>query len=265
MAGDAAGEERGGVSQWFRMYTEVLNDAKAQRLPGELFKAWVNLLCVAKEREGVLPPLTETAFALRKSEKETLKILKALTDAGLLDQTGTGLSPHNWNVRQYKSDVSTERVKRFRQRSKDYIGNVSATADETPPDTETESDTETEQKETPRAQALAEFDRWYEGYPKKVGRGQAERAYLAARKHTSAEDLLAGAERYRATLNGTEPRFIAHPATWLNGKRWLDEGVAPPKGHDAAYWEQYFADQDRKNDDQRIAGEADEDVAPRGH
>jgi hypothetical protein len=45
----------------------------------------------------------------------------------------TGLSPHRWNERQYKSDVSTERVKRFRQRPRN--------GSETPPEQITEQST----------------------------------------------------------------------------------------------------------------------------
>jgi hypothetical protein len=47
---------------------------------------------------------------------------------------------HAWDKRQYKSDTSTERVKRFRERS----SNATETVNETPPDTETETDTETD-------------------------------------------------------------------------------------------------------------------------
>jgi hypothetical protein len=93
-----------------------------------------------------------------------------------------------------------------------------------------------------RADALAEFERWYESYPRKKSRGAAERAYRAARKIATAEELLAGVERFKATLNGTEPRFIAHPASWLNGKRWLDDDVAGPDKTDPKYWEQHDDD-----------------------
>jgi hypothetical protein len=58
--------------------------------------------------------------------------LAQLHAAGLLDKTETGFTPHNWNGRQYKSDVSTERVKRFRQHKR----NVSSTVTETAPETD---------------------------------------------------------------------------------------------------------------------------------
>lgn len=130
------------MSQWFRMYAAMRNDPKVQRLPCEVFKAWVNLLCLAAERDGALPSIEDIAFDLRLPEGKARKIIATLTDAGLLDVTDNGMEPHNWRSRQYKSDVSTERVKRFRKRAK--------AASETPPDTETEQ--KEEERET-RARA----------------------------------------------------------------------------------------------------------------
>lgn len=71
--------------------------------------------------------------------------------------------------------------------------------------------------------APTDFDRWYAAYPRKVARGAAEKAFTKARKLASLDDLIAGAERYAQQVRGVEVRFIAHPATWLNQKRWLDE------------------------------------------
>lgn len=123
---------------WFRFYEEALDDPKVQRLPAEVFKGWVNLLCLSKRHDGQLPALEDTAFALRMSEKETWELIETLTKHGLLDAVGNGHEPHNWNGRQYKSDVSTERVKRFRKRQRNAEGNDDETGEETPPETETE-------------------------------------------------------------------------------------------------------------------------------
>lgn len=125
------------MSRWWRAHASALDDPKVQRLPGETFKAWFNVLCIACLHEGTLPPLADIAFALRKSEDATAKMLDALQAVGLLDVTENGLAPHNWNGRQYKSDVSTARVKEFRERRR----NVSVTPSESDSETETEADT----------------------------------------------------------------------------------------------------------------------------
>lgn len=75
----------------------------------------------------------------------------------------------------------------------------------------------------------ADFDEWYALYPHKVGRGAALKAYRAARKKTGKGELLDAVKRFSAAKarDGTEKRFIPHPATWLNGERWADEAPAP--------------------------------------
>lgn len=78
---------------WFRFYSEALDNPKVQLLPGDLFKAWVNLLCLANRAEprGTLPPVAEVAFALRASEDQTAEWLAELERRGLLE-TGDGLT-----------------------------------------------------------------------------------------------------------------------------------------------------------------------------
>ena len=73
-----------------------------------------------------------------------------------------------------------------------------------------------------------EFDDWWKHAPKKVGKGQARKAYRSARKKTDADTLKAGIEAYGKNLNGIDHKFICNPATWLNGERWLDEDAHRP-------------------------------------
>jgi hypothetical protein len=58
---------------------------------------------------------------------------------------------------------------------------------------------------------------------RKIGKGAARKAYRVARKLASAAELVEGMRRFSAAKADTEPQFIAHPATWLNQQRWLDE------------------------------------------
>ena len=127
------------MARWFRLYSEALNDPKVQRLDGETFKFWINVLCLASENDGRLPDVPDMAFALRMDENACLTVVERLLNGGLIDRANGGANgwhyaPHGWAKRQYKSDGSTERVKRFRQRSKAVT--------ETPPDTDTDTETE---------------------------------------------------------------------------------------------------------------------------
>jgi len=109
--------------QWWRAYADARHDPKLQRMPGLLFKRWFNLLCLCCSLDGSLPDLRDIAYDLRCSLKSAEALVAELARRGLLDKFGNTYKPHNWDGRQFKSDLSTERVKRFRQRSSNVTGN----------------------------------------------------------------------------------------------------------------------------------------------
>lgn len=121
--------------RWLRLYDDTINDPKILKLPEATRWHWVALLCIASKNDGRLPPLDDIAIQLRVSLAKATEILAALVKASLIDKTETGFKPHNWDGRQFKSDVSTDRVKRFRNGKRNVSG--------TPPETDTETDTET--------------------------------------------------------------------------------------------------------------------------
>jgi hypothetical protein len=113
---------------WFRFYHESLDDPKVQRLEPALFKAWVNLLCLASRHGGELPGIDDVAFALRLSVPECESVLTALRNQGLLDGDDATLAPHNWHNRQPLSDADStaaERQQRYRERRRTPDGNAS--------------------------------------------------------------------------------------------------------------------------------------------
>jgi hypothetical protein len=124
------------MTRWFRVYVDLVDDPKVQRLDPLLFKALINLWCLTSANDGVLPPVDEIAFKLRMRPEKVQRVLTELRAAGLLDDDATGTHPHNWARRQFTSDGSTPRVKRFRDRRR----NISPTVSETTPDSETEAE-----------------------------------------------------------------------------------------------------------------------------
>jgi len=85
------------------------------------------------------------------------------------------------------------------------------------------------------------FEEWYSGYPRKVGKGQARKAYAAALRKpgVTAQVLLDGLAAALPDLTSREVSYRPHPASWLNGERWADERapVAPPSPAGAVYGE----------------------------
>lgn len=69
------------------------------------------------------------------------------------------------------------------------------------------------------------FDEWYARYPRKVGKGQARKAYAAALRKpgVTAQVLLDGLAAALPDLNAREAQYRPHPSSWLNGERWADD------------------------------------------
>lgn len=75
----------------------------------------------------------------------------------------------------------------------------------------------------PKGDGLEEdFEAFWLLVPRKIGKGQARRAYRTARKKTDAQTLIAGMEAYARQCVGREAQYVCHPSTWLNGERWGD-------------------------------------------
>jgi hypothetical protein len=72
----------------------------------------------------------------------------------------------------------------------------------------------------PRPDGFAEF---WERYPRKVGKGAAQKAYAKAIAKAGHDDLMFGLSQQMASLTAKDPQYIPHPATWLNAERWNDE------------------------------------------
>lgn len=73
----------------------------------------------------------------------------------------------------------------------------------------------------------ADFQAFYDAYPKHVAIGAARKAYAAAlKKGATPEIMLAGAQRYALARAREDPQFTKNPATWLNAESWTDEAAA---------------------------------------
>lgn len=72
------------------------------------------------------------------------------------------------------------------------------------------------------------FDQWWQHYPRKKSKGAARMAFGRALKKADAASLIAGAMRYGAETDRQDPRYVKHPATWLNGECWVDQTDPQP-------------------------------------
>lgn len=98
---------------WFRMYSEWMDDEKVQMLPFDLQRHLVALFCLRCKRSTHEMPETQIAFRLKINETELKRCKEAFLREGFIDDDWGVL---NWNKRQFVSDSSTERVRKFREK-----------------------------------------------------------------------------------------------------------------------------------------------------
>jgi hypothetical protein len=134
------------VTHWWRAYDDAIDHPKLLKLSDAMHRAWFTLQCIASANGGVLPPADDIATRLRIKPAKVAEWITKLVQAKLIDNHEGVFRPHNWDGRQFTSDSSTPRVKRFRDKkrnvSSNVTRNVSETLHETAPEAEAETDTE---------------------------------------------------------------------------------------------------------------------------
>jgi len=135
-----------GPRPWFRLWSDAVDDEKLRLLAFEDRWHFVALMCC--KSQGILDSQDHDAIMRRKvavklglQVRELEEVARRLSEVDLINSES--LQPLAWCKRQFESDLSTERVRRFREAKQGETPmkrfmNVS----ETPPETETETDTE---------------------------------------------------------------------------------------------------------------------------
>ena len=69
------------------------------------------------------------------------------------------------------------------------------------------------------------FDDWWTIWGKKKAKGDAEKAYKAALKKISHDDLMAKTRAYwdHVKASGADLQYVPYPATWLRAEQWDDD------------------------------------------
>ncbi len=133
---------------WFRVHVSIIRSRKVQTLKPELFKWLINLWAVSADNGGCLPSVSDIAWQFHCNKSTVNKILDQLREVGLIEEFNGTHRPHDWDQWQFESDVSTDRVKRFREKKRNVSETEYGNVSETPPEqsrAETYTETETEQ------------------------------------------------------------------------------------------------------------------------
>ena len=103
--------------KWFRMYASLVDSIKVGPLPHASFRAYVELLCLACEKESAgRTGVTKDSIAWRLRRDASCDVT-ALVTAGLVTVGRDGeYVIVDWDARQMRSDTSAERTRAYRDR-----------------------------------------------------------------------------------------------------------------------------------------------------
>ncbi len=235
---------------WFKVDDKLHSHVKAARAGLEAMGLWTIAGSWSMDQltDGFVPD-----YIAARLHPKAKRLAAALVKAGLWDEAekdgDTGWQFHDWDEYQPTRDETEakreyERDKKRAQRAKGQAstsrgdnGRFTSVSPrdnhgDSPRDSRGESPATRPDPTRPKsathssAADAARFGEFWLLYPKKVAKGQAEKAWKAAVKKTDAGTIL-GALRSQLPDMAMHLRvdgdFRPNPATWLNGERWADE------------------------------------------
>ena len=78
---------------------------------------------------------------------------------------------------------------------------------------------------------ISEFDKWWDKYPRKVEKYKAATLFSKIINEVEFDNLIEATEKFAEAVKDKEKKFIPHPTTWLNGRRWNDPIEAPQENN----------------------------------
>lgn len=189
---------------WIKLYRELRHKREWRVLPGDAAKLLVDLWMLASEssEQGVINLIsTDLSFELRADSATIDQNLQVLADSKLIELDNVPISSG------YQGDIPRALAREEKRR---------------------EENTPAEGCD----EYSAEFNDWWSRYPRKVSKKTAYKAWRARiREGVSVEDLDDGLARYLDYIDaeGTEDRYIKHPATFLGPDRHWEEDWEPTR------------------------------------
>jgi hypothetical protein len=269
------------MSQWVRLWEDMPNDpkwrviaARCGRPVGEIIAIFVHMMINAgasSHRGNIENWCDEDIAAALDFKPENVTIIREAMQGKTLD--GDHLT--GWEKRQPKrEDSSTERVKAFRdkrgavKRSETHY-NASETQRNAPEEKRRDPDKKASDKSEAKKNPLnGDFEVFYQAYPKKVGRKEASKSFVAVvASGVNSSRVIESASKFAQAhlLAGTDKQFIPAPAVWLNQARYDDEDLpTKPNGHGRSNGTTAFVEsvlEDIEND-RRRREEGDSKIIP---
>lgn len=181
---------------WVKLYRDLLDDMEWHELDPLSSKVLITLWLLASEddtQQGNLPCMKTLAWRLRMPEKQVSECINKLS---------------HWL-------------------EQDDINVISSRYQHDAPETETETETN---KGAVNQQVESLFNKFWQTYPKKVGKDAAQKAFSKRKPDEPLLLLMLKAiDNQKNTIGWQKDdgQYIPNPATWLNQGRWQDQLEAP--------------------------------------
>ncbi len=205
--------------------------------------------------DGFVPEGAVPLIAPEAGLKSFAKAVRALLANGLWEPADGGYQIHDYLEYQASAEKVTalreqnaKRQEEYRSRKRNAVSNgqrnvVTNAPNNGPvtdppinipnPITSESSDSLSGERDSgpPSSSVQERFTRFWAAYPKKVGKGDAEKQFSRIRwSEIAFADLMAALESQKQSAQWHEEngRYIPNPSTWIYQKRWGDE--LPPAG-----------------------------------
>ena len=109
------------ANSWMKLYHEMLNDPKMGTMTDHLYRRTIELFLLAgqEDRDGLLPPLTQIAWALRTTVNDATLCLQELSELGIITKNPDGsYVVTNFAKRQDTNLSDAERAQKWREKQK---------------------------------------------------------------------------------------------------------------------------------------------------
>jgi len=218
---------------WFKFYgKDFLTDTKVRSLSPVHQLMFVYLLCHASDSDtGSVEYITEWHLAMscgilpgHDLEEDVKGFFKTVEGLGMIKKTGiNSIQVTNYSKRQNQQFTPAEKQKRYRAKlKKSNKRNQKEVTNVTLDKIRVDKIRVDKNREDIHIDSV--FEEFWTDYPKKVGKGAAEKAWskikgVEKQKIIDALKTQRNQEQWRKD-NG---QYIPHPATWLNQRRWEDD------------------------------------------
>lgn len=200
---------------WIKLYREILDQRDIMLLSDCSHRVLIGLWLLASEdpvMEGNLPSIDDISFRLRIEKSKIIKSLEELSSFVYLDDAKMLSKEYQVDAPEIEKEIEKEVEKEVEIPSSSSMKDIKFG--------EVSKAKSSRKIETPPG-----FEKFWEVYPRKVGKKAALRAYSKLKPDTDTltNILTAVSEQSKTLWVNKEPEFIPHPATWLNSERWNDE------------------------------------------